>query len=61
MSPKTGRPKKEDSRNKKINLRLRQDELDLIKKCADELKKSRTDTIMKGIVLLEKSLEKEKE
>ncbi len=61
MSPKTGRPKKDDARDKKINIRLRQDELDLIEKCANKLQKSRTDAIMQGVNLLDKSLEKQKE
>lgn len=61
MSPKTGRPKKDDARDKKLNIRLRQDELDLIEKCANQLRKSRTDAIMTGVSLLERSLEKQKE
>lgn len=39
MSPRTGRPKLENARNKSLNIRLRQEELDLIQKCAELLKK----------------------
>ncbi|KMV76188.1 MULTISPECIES: hypothetical protein [Fusobacterium] len=58
MSPRTGRPKLENARNKSLNIRLRQEELDLIQKCAELLKKSRTDTIMEGIRKLKNELEK---
>ncbi len=58
MNAKLGRPKLENPRNKSLNLRLREDELDLIKECSDKLKLTRTDTIMKGIKKLKKELEK---
>lgn len=58
MSPRTGRPKSENARNKSLNIRLRQEELDLIQECADLLKQSRTDTIIESIRRLKKELEK---
>lgn len=55
MSPRTGRPPKaETSRNKSLNIRLTEGELAQIEKCAEKLQKSRTDTIMYGIKLIEK-------
>ena len=55
MSPRTGRPTKNGvKRDKDINIRLTSDELERIQKCADKLNKSRTDTIMHGISLIEK-------
>lgn len=54
MSPRTGRPPKADlPRDKKLNIRLTEVELERIEKCAEVLQKSRTDTIMYGIALIE--------
>lgn len=52
MSPRTGRPPKENPRNINLNLRLTKQEADDIRDCAEELKVSRTDAIVKGIELL---------
>lgn len=60
MSPRTGRPKADNTRNKKLNIRLRQDELELIQECANKLNKTRTDTIMEGIRLLKVELDNKK-
>lgn len=57
MKPeKMGRPKSENPRDKSLNLRLRQDELNEIENCAEKLKKTRTDTIMHGVYLIKESL-----
>ncbi|MDY5480875.1 MAG: hypothetical protein SPG03_00545 [Veillonella caviae] len=54
MNKKMGRPPKQNqSRNKSLNIRLTEIELDRINSCAEMLKLSRTDTIMKGISLIE--------
>lgn len=55
-----GRPKKDNPRNMSLNIRLRKDEAEKIKSCADRLNLSRTDTIMKGIDMVDKSLESKK-
>lgn len=55
---KKGRPKTDNARNKSLNLRLRQDELDLIEECSAKLNKTRTDTIMEGIKKLKVELDK---
>lgn len=54
MNKKMGRPPKQNqSRNKSLNIRLTEIELNRINSCAEMLKLSRTDTIMKGISLIE--------
>lgn len=59
MKPKMGRPLKSGiPRDKKLNLRLSEKELEQISKCAEFLNKNRTDTIMYGISLIEKGLNK---
>ena len=52
MSPRTGRPPKENPRNVNLNLRITQEEAMKIQNCADKLNMTRTDTIMKGIDLV---------
>lgn len=54
MKKRMGRPpKQEQSRNKSLNIRLTEDELERINACSEKLGMSRTDTIMKGITLIE--------
>lgn len=54
MSPRTGRPPVNgESRKEKLNIRLTKEEKGRIDKRAEELGISRTDTIMKGIGLIE--------
>ncbi len=60
MSPRTGRPPKDDARKSKLNIRLTEQEADLIQECADALKKTRTDTIMYGINLVKHEIDKKK-
>lgn len=55
ISP-AGRPPKENPRNVNLNIRITKDEANRIQKCADELELTRTDTIMRGIGLVEKEL-----
>lgn len=59
MSSRMGRPlKTEYPRNKKLTIRLNESELERIAECAKALSKTRTDAIMFGVELLEKSLKK---
>jgi predicted aminopeptidase len=59
MSPRTGRPPIQDvSRSEKLNIRLTKAEKERIKQCSEELQLTQTDTIMKGISLIEKELKK---
>jgi uncharacterized protein (DUF1778 family) len=59
MSPRTGRPPiNSESRKEKLNIRLTKEEKERIDKCAEVLEISRTDTIMKGIGLVENEIGK---
>lgn len=59
MSPRTGRPIKGDSkRDKSLQLRMSQQELDLLDECAQTLEITRTDVVNKGIRLVKAELDK---
>lgn len=59
MSPKVGRPiKGESPRDKSLQLRMSQKELDLLDECAKKLSISRTDVVNKGIRLVKDELDK---
>lgn len=59
MSPRTGRPPKTgETRTKKLNIRLNDNELERIEKCAETLSLSRTDTLMYGVSLIEAEIKK---
>lgn len=60
MSPRTGRPPKENPRNVNLNIRITKEESQRIQNCADKLNMTRTDTIMKGIGMVEKEVEEQK-
>lgn len=57
MSPRAGRPPKENPRNINLNIRITKEESERIRNCADKLNMTRTDTIMKGIGMVEKEVE----
>ncbi len=58
MSPRTGRPKSDNPKNMRLEIRLTQYEADRLKKCADTLKVSRTEVLIKGLELVESELRK---
>ena len=58
MSPRMGRPPKENPRNVNLNLRLTREEADLIQACADSLNTTRTEVIVKGVKLVRADLNK---
>lgn len=58
MSPRTGRPPKENPRNVNLNIRITKEESERIQNCADKLNMTRTDTIMKGIGMVESEIKK---
>lgn len=60
MSPRTGRPPKENPRNVNLNIRITKEESKRIQDCADKLCMTRTDTLMKGIGMVEEEI-KQKE
>ena len=58
MSPRTGRPPKENARKTDLNIRLTNEEKQEIQVVADALGISRTDAILKGIRILKAEIEK---
>lgn len=58
MSPRTGRPPKEKTKNVNLGLRISEETAEKLQTCAESLKVSRTEVIEKGIDLVEKSLKK---
>lgn len=60
MSPRTGRPPKENPRNKNLNIRVSEEEAALIQQCADELKTTRTEVIVKGVKMVKFEIDAKK-
>ena len=58
MSPRTGRPPKENPRNINLNIRVTKDEAQLIQSCADRLETTRTEVIIKGVMMVKDELDK---
>jgi len=58
LSPRTGRPPKEDARKVSLGLRLTENESQMIQECADALGTSRTDAIIRAIQKLWSELTK---
>lgn len=57
MSPRTGRPiLHEQARDKRLNLRLSEEELKLLDDLSGVLGKSRTDVIVEGLRMLKESV-----
>ena len=57
MSP-AGRPKTENPRNVNLNIRLTKSEAETVQECADRLKITRTDAIVRGIYKVKEELDK---
>ena len=60
LSPRTGRPPIENPRNIRFTARLTEEEATDLQECADALKVSRTDVIVKGIELVKSEISKQK-
>jgi len=58
MSPRTGRPPKENPRNVNLNIRITKDEAEMIRDCANKLEITRTDVIIKGVKMVRDDLNK---
>lgn len=58
MSPRTGRPKAENPKNIKMNIRISEETARDLQKCSDELNISRVNVIEKGIQLVKANLNK---
>lgn len=61
MSPRTGRPPKENARKNDLNIRLTDEEKQEIQFVADSLGMTRTDAILKGIRILKENINTIKE
>ena len=59
MSPRTGRPPKESTKEVSLGLRISNETAEKLRYCADKLGISRTQVIEKGIDLVEKKIKKE--
>lgn len=58
MSPKTGRPHKDVTKNVNLGLRLTKETADKLQRCAKSLGISRTEVIEKGIDLVDETIQK---
>lgn len=58
MSPRTGRPHKDNPKDTRIQIRLDKDTLEKLDRCAEEKQTTRSDVIREGIGLVEEQLEK---
>lgn len=57
MSPRTGRPKSDNPKNVRLEIRLTQEQAQSLDECAKILGTNRTDVINKGIELLKAKIE----
>ena len=57
MSPRTGRPTS-NKKTERLEIRMGPDAAQLLQECAEELKVSKTEVIVKGIRLVKAELEK---
>lgn len=59
VTPKIGRPPKQSTpRNKSLNIRLTESELNMIEECAKRLDENRTNVIIQGVAMLLRELKK---
>lgn len=58
MSPRTGRPKSDNPKSDRLEIRMTKEESERLIKCSKELGISRTDVLMKGLSLVESELKK---
>lgn len=61
MSPKMGQKLTDNPRNVRLEMRLTQSENEKLNDCAERLNVTKTDVVVKGIDLVSKELNKEKE
>ena len=57
MSP-AGRPKVENPKNVRLEIRLTKQENELLEECADRMKATKTDVIKEGVRLVKEKLDK---
>ena len=59
MSPRTGRPPKDNPKDTRIQIRLDKETLDKLDECAKKRQTTRSDIVRQGIELVSKRSEKE--
>lgn len=57
MSPSKGRPPIENPKNVRLEIRMTQDQADLLSYCAEKMEISRTDVINRGIEMVKAKLD----
>nr|DAR37630.1 MAG TPA: NikA, BACTERIAL CONJUGATION, RELAXASE, DNA [Caudoviricetes sp.] len=57
MSPSKGRPPIENPKNVRLEIRMTQDQADLLSYCAEKMDISRTDVINRGIEMVKAKLD----
>lgn len=57
VSPRTGRPKLENAKKARMSLKFSKDEAELLQECAERMRTSRTQVIIKGIKLVRAELD----
>lgn len=60
MSPRTGRPPKDNPRNINLNIRVSQEESEMIRECAEKLDTTRTEVIIMGVQKVKSEIEAKK-
>lgn len=61
MSPRTGRPKKgETRRGVQITIKLNDDEMQMLNECAERKGKTRTDVVVEGVRMVKQELDEQK-
>ncbi|WP_443686055.1 hypothetical protein, partial [Phascolarctobacterium faecium] len=58
MSPRIGRPKTDNPKNIRLEIRLDKKTSEILEKCSSVLNLTKTDVIKQGISLVEKSIKK---
>ena len=60
MAPSRGRPPIENPKNVRLEIRLTKEQAETLADCAERLKITRTDVILKGIAMVKAELDKKK-
>lgn len=53
MCPKTGRPKSENPKNIRFEIRLDKETNDILERCAERLQITKTDVVKQGILMVD--------
>jgi hypothetical protein len=60
IDKKIGRPPNENPRIKNLNIRISENEAVLIKQCADELKITSTEVVIRGVMMVKNEIDNRK-